>query len=662
MRKLLLCGLSLAIAYGASAQTLKMAKPAKGVLVHRTNQPLTAVKMNKGDLMLDAQAPLNIQAGPTVTAAKKSEKAHNRSAMAVSETIIGTSDYDLQGNVAVSRRIVNNGDGTISASYTGSTAGMNNGSWADRGTFYNYYDGTTWGAQPTARIENARCGWPSIQVSNGTEYVVTHGGAAAGMQLATRTKGTGTWTTTNSLAFPLPAAGNDVWPRMAVGGANGQTLHVIVNSQGTGTVPVLGQNGPVTYSRSQDGGATWDIQHSILPGLDSTMYTGWGADVYSIDANGDNIVIALAESFSDVILMKSTDNGTTWTKNIVQACPLTLYDPTAAGAISDVDFDGVADTVETSTGDVTVSIDANGVAHLAWSQMLYIDDDPTLDAGWRYFPTVDAILYWNENMAAPVIAGTAPDLNGDGDVTIVSANANCRTLGYYGGGGLSIHPGLGFDASGNIYMSYASVNELTDSTFYTQTHRHMFAIKSTDGGNTWSQQLLLVPMIAQGGDGEFQEACYGSIAKLVDSKIHVVYQRDVAPGYSLLSTSTDATLVCQADNNTFTNDIVYVSADVNDFVVGVNEITAADLSFSITQNYPNPFSGATRFDLNLQKTSDVSVEVFNVVGKLVKTINAGTLTAGVNTITIDGSDLASGMYTYTVKVGSEKLTNTMMVK
>lgn len=654
--------MALVFVTGASAQQVKRAKTARGVVQTKISQPVEKAITHKNDRQTDDFTPIQIQAGPTVAAAKVLNKSKNKSAVALNEFIIGTTDYDLQTNVSNCRRIVNNGDGTISATYTGSTAGVANGTWADRGTFYNYFDGTSWGAQPTARIENIRTGWPNIQVSNGIEYVVTHGAAATGMVLATRTKGSGAWTTTTGLAFPLPAGGNDVWPRMAVGGANGQTLHVIVNSQGTGTTPVLGQSGPVTYSRSTDGGATWSISHSIIPGLDSTQYTGWGADSYSIDANGDNVVIALAESFSDVVLMKSTDNGTTWTKTIVQQSPLTLYDPTAAGAISDIDSDGIADTVETSNGDVTVSIDANGVAHLAWSQMIYIDDDPTAAAGWSYFPTVDAILYWNENMSAPVIAGTAPDLNADGVISIVASNTTCRTLGYYGGGGLSVHPSIGFDAANNVYLSYASVNELADTSIYIQTHRHMFAVKSTDGGDTWSQPLLLVPSQAQGGDGEFQEAVYGSIAKLVDSKIHVVYERDFAPGYSLLSTSTDPTLVCQANNNNFQNEIVYVTAGANDFVVSVNEIVSADKRFSITQNYPNPFNGITRFDINLQNSADVTVEVYTILGKLVKTIAAGTLSPGISTISIDGTDLASGVYTYTVQAGEEKLTNTLMVK
>lgn len=651
MKKLILCGLALAVTFGASAQTLKRVAPAKGVTLHPTSRQLPAVRVNPKDLNIDSQLPVNYQPGPTVAAA-------HRGNMSINETVIGTTEYDLQANVGMGKRISNNGDGTISAVYTGS----GNRNYADRGTYYNYYDGSSWGANPTARVEGAtRTGWPNICVVNGVEYSIAHGAAATGLVLSTRTKGTGAWTVTPGIAFPLPAAGNDVWPRMAVGGANNQTLHVIVNSQGTGTTPVLGQSGPVTYSRSTDGGATWGINHSILPGLDSTMYTGWGADVYHIDCNGDNVVITVAESFSDVVLLKSTDNGTTWTKTVVQASPIPMYDPTASGAISDVDGDGVADTVETSTGDVTVTIDNNGVAHLAWVQMRYIDDDTTADAGWSYFPGVDGIVYWNENMAAPVIAAGAPDLDGDGNISIVAANSTCRTTGYYGGSGLSAHPSIGYDLNGFVYMSYSSICELADTSIFTQSRRHVYAVKSGDGGNTWSDPLALVKLISQGGDGEFQECVFGSMAKLVDGDIHVLYQRDDAPGYSLLSTSTDPSLQCQAANNVTTNDIVYVKASVADFV-GVAEITSPSASFSITQNYPNPFNGQTRFDINLQKSSDVSVEVYSVVGNLVKTMNMDNMASGVSTITVDASDLSAGVYTYTVKVGAEKLTRSMIVK
>ncbi|MBL7923610.1 MAG: T9SS type A sorting domain-containing protein [Bacteroidia bacterium] len=94
---------------------------------------------------------------------------------------------------------------------------------------------------------------------------------------------------------------------------------------------------------------------------------------------------------------------------------------------------------------------------------------------------------------------------------------------------------------------------------------------------------------------------------------------------------------------------------------GINE-NSGTTSFTLSQNFPNPFNGSTQFNLNLVKSSNVTVEVYSVVGKLVKTVSYTNMAAGLNTLTIDASDLSSGLYTYTVVVGAEKATRTMIVK
>ena len=76
------------------------------------------------------------------------------------ETLIGTSTYDLQSNGSVQNRIVVHSDGTISAGWTMSAE--YNTTYSDRGTGYNFFDGTSWGTQPTSRLEASRGGWPSI--------------------------------------------------------------------------------------------------------------------------------------------------------------------------------------------------------------------------------------------------------------------------------------------------------------------------------------------------------------------------------------------------------------------------------------------------------------------------------------------------------------------
>lgn len=95
--------------------------------------------------------------------------------------------------------------------------------------------------------------------------------------------------------------------------------------------------------------------------------------------------------------------------------------------------------------------------------------------------------------------------------------------------------------------------------------------------------------------------------------------------------------------------------------VGVNE-NSGTTSFTLGQNFPNPFNGSTQFNLNLVKSSDVTVEVYNVLGKLVKTNNYTNLLSGNNTIAINASDLSAGLYSYRVIVGSEVATRTMIVK
>jgi hypothetical protein len=64
----------------------------------------------------------------------------------------------------------------------------------DRGTGYNYYDGSAWGSAPTQRAESVRTGWPSYAPLGETgECFIAHTSTA--LNFAKRAvKGTGTWT------------------------------------------------------------------------------------------------------------------------------------------------------------------------------------------------------------------------------------------------------------------------------------------------------------------------------------------------------------------------------------------------------------------------------------------------------------------------------------
>ncbi|MBK7172866.1 MAG: hypothetical protein IPH84_06460 [Bacteroidales bacterium] len=116
------------------------------------------------------------------------------SKMGFAEDLLGSTVYDLQTNSSSPfGRLVRFDDGTFGSVWT---RGMSPTAYSDRGTGYNYFDGTSWLADPTIRLETLRTGWPSIAKRGYTgEAVVSHRNATSPLWFMYRTfKGTGNWT------------------------------------------------------------------------------------------------------------------------------------------------------------------------------------------------------------------------------------------------------------------------------------------------------------------------------------------------------------------------------------------------------------------------------------------------------------------------------------
>jgi photosystem II stability/assembly factor-like uncharacterized protein len=73
--------------------------------------------------------------------------------------------------------------------------------------------------------------------------------------------------------------------------------------------------------------------------------------------------------------------------------------------------------------------------------------------------------------------------------------------------------------------------------------------------------------------------------------------------------------------------------------------------FSLSQNYPNPFNPLTKINYAIPNTTKVTLKIYDVLGKLVKTLVNETKDAGVYNVTFDGSTLASGIYFYKIEAG-----------
>jgi hypothetical protein len=88
--------------------------------------------------------------------------------------------------------------------------------------------------------------------------------------------------------------------------------------------------------------------------------------------------------------------------------------------------------------------------------------------------------------------------------------------------------------------------------------------------------------------------------------------------------------------------------------IGVNQINnKIPKFFKLFQNYPNPFNPETSIRFDIPQSSNVTIKVYDILGKEVFSLNEYKL-AGSYEVKFDGSNLASGMYFYSLETKGYK--------
>ena len=554
--------------------------------------------------------------------------------LVVQRQVIGSTQYDLQSNAAIDDRMAGGAE-AVSAAWTMS---LELTPFSDRGTGYNYFDGNTWGEISYERIESVRIGWPSIvHTASGREVVVSHPGIDTPLHMAWRDAGTGAW---SEASVPSDLEVGKLWPRMAAGGEDGNSLHVICITTPTGNGGVVhnGQDGSLLYYRSQDGGDSWDIIDHSFADLDSSNFANFSGDTYAIHARGNTVAFASFNDFSDSFVMISQDNGETWTKQLLVDFPVDLYVadmglPEGEEFAEDYNDDGLFQEYFNTDGAGDVHIDTYGQVHVSYGSMYYMDAD-TIDGTTSYFPGTNGLAYWNESMGADSaqIIGYSFDYDESGTLDFDEIAA------YYVG--CAGFPSIASDAAGNLYVTYSAIME--NFSTGAQNYRHQFLVHSMDGGLSWNADEACDLTPDEDYDG--YEAVFGSIAPdVVNGQLEIIYQRDFEPGLHVRGDEDPADI----------NDIVHLRVPADDLGdcasleyedwVGIAEpIDLNDISL-----YPNPADD--QVELVINRPGAHQIVVWSMTGQQVLSMQTSALVERIET-----SDWAPGIYLVNIAQGDHQ--------
>lgn len=561
----------------------------------------------------------------------------------VLEQQIGLTKFDIQTVASLGRRVGEPEAGKVSAIWQ--IALDQAGGYPDRGTAYNHNDGTGWGPEPDTRIEALRSGYPSFTTTaDGQEVAISHKALTATSWELTAYNKTPGETTWEEHVLPSNVPAGNVWAKIAAGGPDGNTLHVLGISLNPsfGGVTYEGIDNHPLYWRSVDGGQSWDVQDFIIPGLDSNFYSSISSEAYTIEANGETVAVAVLEPWGDLAVFKSTDNGDTWSKTIVNDFPMDKWDGSPY-LYTDIPADPSApDSISmfTTDGSGSLVVDDQGKVHLFFGEMYVYG----LQDSMRYLHLgTNGIGYWNEDMNSFATIAGAEDFDGDQTITVGGDIGTYR----YSNSGAASFPTAATDDEGNLYLVYMAFHE-GFTNVDGLTYRHIFITKSEDGGDSWSPAFDLVnPEITD--SPEFVEAAYPSIPPRVRDRIQLIYQQDYQPGL----TATNVTVPEQY--------IMHAALDKNTFGLPSAAVESLPGQAALSLS-PNPAQGTCRIAFQTDRAAQVQAELADGLGRMVRAQSLGGFAAGQHQADLSLLGLPNGVYALRLRMGNDLAVAKLVVR
>lgn len=286
---------------------------------------------------------------------------------------------------------------------------------------------------------------------------------------------------------------------------------------------------------------------------------------------------------------------------------------------------------------------------------------------------------------------TVVDLDGDGDLDIVSGELNGKLYGYINNGGSFASNNAPFSAmtfTGFSHPAFADLDADGDPDLIVgaeasanwRAYRNQGAMTFVEdaslltGVTTYSRGKPVLADIDNDGDydlvigrsfGEialFENKGTGETPNWVQNDtvfFNIKVKQSASPAFGDMDGDGKLDMIVAEYDGNFT----WFKNMMNIAVGTSKDVTAAPDDFTLGQNYPNPFNPSTRINFTLPREMKIRLEVYSAEGVLVSEVLNGSFSAGAHSAVIDlaSQGLSSGVYFYTLKGEGLSLSRKMIL-
>ncbi len=419
--------------------------------------------------------------------------------------------------------------------------------------------------------------------------------------------------------------------------ASGNTVHIVWRDSRTGDYDLF-------YKRSTDDGTTWssDINLTNIFGISFSP---------DIAVSGQTVHVVWAENrdgYKKIWYKRSSNNGTTWSTDTA----LTNHTGISEHPSIEASGDNVHVTwYDNRTGDQEIYYKHSTDGGINWET----DTRLTNSVGYSYGPSIALsgqsihIVWWDSRTSPFKVyykRSTNNGANWEADVPLVLSESfqPCITVN-----------------NQNVHVVWEDYrNAGVPEIYYKQ---------SSDGGSIWGADTRITtspdhsedPSVAcdmenvhilwwdqRDGDREIYYKLSTNAGNIWGPDVRQTNVIGTSEGPSIAVSGTFVHIAWY--DNRDGNYEIYYKRNPTGNLTGISTINSEiPNSYALSQNYPNPFNPSTKIQFSVPKQAEISINLSDITGRIISSIvQPKQFAAGVYEADFDGSNLATGLYFYSL--------------